>query len=63
MGCDLVVYSVTKFIGGHSDLIADQYCSANLINQIRVTRTIISIPIEYYLANSKIFVYIKTKNG
>lgn len=46
LGCDLVVYSVTKFIGGHSDLIAGSVSgSNNLINHIRVTRTIMgSIP-------------------
>ena len=41
LGADLVVYSITKFIGGHSDLIAGSVSgSEKLIDQVRVTRTI-----------------------
>ncbi len=39
-GADLVIYSATKFIGGHSDLIAGAVLgSEELINQILQTRT------------------------
>ena len=46
LGCDIVLYSVTKFIGGHSDLIAGSVSGrSELLNQIKVTRTIMgSIP-------------------
>ena len=41
LGADLVLYSMTKFIGGHSDLIAGCVSGKeDLINQIKVTRTI-----------------------
>lgn len=41
LGADLVIYSITKFIGGHSDLIAGSVSgSEKLIDSIRVTRTI-----------------------
>ena len=41
LGADLVVYSITKFIGGHSDLIAGSISgSEKLIDQVRVIRTI-----------------------
>ena len=41
LGADLVVYSLTKFIGGHSDLVAGSVSgSIDLIDQVRVTRTI-----------------------
>lgn len=41
LGADLVVYSITKFIGGHSDLIAGGVSGKNeLIAKIRVSRTI-----------------------
>ncbi len=41
LGADLVLYSITKFIGGHSDLIAGSVSGSNLlIDRIRVTRTI-----------------------
>ena len=40
-GADLVVYSITKFIGGHSDLIAGGVSGNHkLINNIKVFRTI-----------------------
>lgn len=39
-GADLVVYSATKFIGGHSDLIAGAVLGdADLIGRVRVLRT------------------------
>ena len=42
LGADLVIYSATKFIGGHSDLIAGVATgSAVLIDQINVYRTIL----------------------
>ncbi|BAM00840.1 MULTISPECIES: cystathionine gamma-synthase family protein [Caldilinea] len=41
-GADLVLYSATKFIGGHSDLIAGVALGAkSLINQIKGFRTIL----------------------
>ncbi len=41
LGADLVIYSITKFIGGHSDLIAGSVSGiSKLIDNIRVTRTI-----------------------
>lgn len=41
LGADLVVYSITKFIGGHSDLVSGSVSGTNdLIDQIKVTRTI-----------------------
>ena len=40
-GADLVIYSLTKFVGGHSDLIAGACLgSEELITQVKVTRTI-----------------------
>ena len=42
LGADVVVYSATKFIGGHSDVVAGIATgSAALIAQIRGTRTIL----------------------
>ncbi|HWP02111.1 MAG TPA: cystathionine gamma-synthase family protein [Gemmatimonadaceae bacterium] len=39
-GADLVIYSATKFIGGHSDLVAGACLgSAELVNQVRTLRT------------------------
>lgn len=39
-GADLVVYSLTKYVGGHSDLIAGAVLgSADLMDQIKGTRT------------------------
>ncbi len=41
LGADLVLYSLTKYVGGHSDLIAGGCLgSAELIAQVKVTRTI-----------------------
>lgn len=41
-GADLVVYSATKFIGGHSDLVAGVTMgSRELIDKIKVTRTLL----------------------
>lgn len=41
LGADLVVYSITKFIGGHSDLVAGGVSgNYKLINNIKVYRTI-----------------------
>ena len=41
LGADLVLYSLTKYVGGHSDLIAGGCLgSAELIGQVKVTRTI-----------------------
>lgn len=40
LGADLVLYSLTKFVGGHSDLIAGAALgSEDLISQIKATRT------------------------
>lgn len=40
-GADLVLYSATKFIGGHSDLVAGiALGSSELISQVKVTRTV-----------------------
>jgi len=41
LGADLVVYSITKFLGGHSDLVAGGVSgNQDLITQIGVSRTI-----------------------
>jgi methionine-gamma-lyase len=41
LGADLVLYSLTKYVGGHSDLIAGGCLgSKELIAQVKVTRTI-----------------------
>jgi methionine-gamma-lyase len=41
LGADLVLYSLTKYVGGHSDVIAGGCLgSAELIDQVKVTRTI-----------------------
>ncbi|MGI5865417.1 MAG: aminotransferase class I/II-fold pyridoxal phosphate-dependent enzyme [Myxococcales bacterium] len=41
-GADVVLYSATKFIGGHSDLVAGVAMgSQQLIDQIKVTRTLL----------------------
>ena len=41
LGADLVLYSLTKYVGGHSDLIAGGCLgSAELITQVKVHRTI-----------------------
>ncbi|HEY3445791.1 MAG TPA: aminotransferase class I/II-fold pyridoxal phosphate-dependent enzyme [Myxococcales bacterium] len=41
-GADIVLYSATKFIGGHSDLIAGvAMASRALMDQIKVTRTLL----------------------
>lgn len=40
-GADLIIYSLTKFVGGHSDLIAGACLgSEELITQVKLTRTI-----------------------
>lgn len=40
LGIDLLVYSATKYIGGHSDLIAGSVSgSADLVHRVRVLRT------------------------
>ena len=40
-GVDLVLYSLTKYVGGHSDVIAGACVGANeLLDQVRATRTI-----------------------
>lgn len=42
LGADLVVYSATKFIGGHSDLIAGVVTGkAELVERLRLLRTIL----------------------
>lgn len=39
-GADLVIYSLTKYVGGHSDLIAGAVLgSKDLLEQVRATRT------------------------
>ena len=41
LGADIVVYSITKFIGGHSDLVAGGVSgNKKLLDQVKVTRTI-----------------------
>ena len=41
LGADMVVYSITKFIGGHSDLVAGGVSgNKKLLDQVKVTRTI-----------------------
>lgn len=41
LGADLVLYSATKFFGGHSDLVAGLAMGkAEVINRVRATRTI-----------------------
>lgn len=41
-GADLVLYSATKFFGGHSDLVAGLAMgSAELVGRVKVTRTIL----------------------
>lgn len=41
-GADIVLYSATKFIGGHSDLISGvAMASRALVDQIKVTRTLL----------------------
>ena len=41
-GADLVIYSATKFIGGHSDLVAGLVLGSRaLIGQVKVTRTVL----------------------
>lgn len=41
-GADLVLYSATKFFGGHSDLVAGLAMgAAKLVGQVKVTRTIL----------------------
>lgn len=41
-GCDIVLYSVSKFIGGHSDIIAGSISgSYNLLSKVKGTRTIL----------------------
>jgi methionine-gamma-lyase len=41
-GADVVLYSATKFFGGHSDLVAGLAMgSAELVGQVRATRTIL----------------------
>ena len=41
-GCDIVLYSVSKFIGGHSDIIAGSVSgSFDLLKKIKGTRTIL----------------------
>lgn len=42
LGADVIVYSATKFLGGHSDLVAGVAMgSAALVGQIKVMRTIL----------------------
>jgi methionine-gamma-lyase len=39
-GADLVLYSATKYIGGHSDLIAGAWCgNQDVINRVKILRT------------------------
>jgi len=41
LGADLVLYSLTKYVGGHSDLIAGACLGpAEFVGQVKVTRTI-----------------------
>ena len=41
LGADLVLYSLTKYVGGHSDLIAGGCLGpSELVDQVKVTRTI-----------------------
>ena len=47
LGADVVVYSITKFIGGHSDLVAGGVSSSKmLIEKIKVYRTILGTVVD-----------------
>ncbi len=40
-GADLVIYSLTKYVGGHSDLIAGACLgSSDLVRRVKITRTV-----------------------
>ena len=46
-GIDLAVYSLTKYVGGHSDLIAGGVCgNGDIINQVRVIRNSMGINLD-----------------
>lgn len=46
-GIDLTVYSLTKYIGGHSDLIGGSICGNNdLISRIRTTRSAFGMQLD-----------------
>jgi len=50
-GADLVLYSATKYLGGHSDLVAGVALgSAKLIDQVKMYRTILGTMLEPYSA-------------
>jgi methionine-gamma-lyase len=49
LGCDLSVYSLTKYAGGHSDLVAGSVAgSAKLIQKIRAVRSSLGTMTEPY---------------
>jgi len=46
-GIDLAVYSLTKYVGGHSDLIAGAVCgNGEVINKVRVIRNSMGINLD-----------------
>ncbi len=50
-GADLVLYSATKYLGGHSDLIAGACLgSRELVDQVRGLRTILGTPCDAWTA-------------
>ncbi|MDH3744812.1 MAG: PLP-dependent aspartate aminotransferase family protein, partial [Acidobacteriota bacterium] len=50
-GADLVLYSATKYLGGHSDLVAGVALgSAELIQRIKLYRTILGTPLDPHSA-------------
>ena len=50
-GCDLVVYSLTKYVGGHSDLIAGAAAgSAGLMKKVRSLRNLIGNQLDVHSA-------------
>lgn len=51
-GVDLVLYSATKFLGGHSDLVAGALCGADreLVGKVRATRAFLGTICEPFTA-------------
>jgi methionine-gamma-lyase len=51
-GADVVVYSATKFLGGHSDLVAGAVTSSDpeLVNRIKATRAFLGTICEPFTA-------------
>jgi len=50
-GADLVLYSATKYLGGHSDIVAGAALgSKELINRIKLYRTLLGTPLDPHSA-------------